>query len=106
MCGIFWTIPIKRINKKNFSELAKHSRQRGKDSSGLIFYDASNYVVNRADFDILKLLDRVKPYSSKLVLGHSRLITNGLEDNQPVVRNGLACIHNGIIVNENEIIVQ
>lgn len=36
-------------------------------------------------------------------MGHSRLITNGLFDNQPVVRDGICLIHNGIIVNEQEV---
>ena len=30
----------------------------------------------------------VKPFESAFVFGHSRLITNGLADNQPVVRGG------------------
>ena len=37
------------------------------------------------------------------VLGHSRLITNGLFDNQPVVRDGLILFHNGIVVNDKYI---
>ncbi len=37
------------------------------------------------------------------MLGHSRLITNGFGDNQPVVRDDLCVIHNGIIVNEDEV---
>ena len=32
-------------------------------------------------------------------MGHSRLITNGLADNQPVYRDGVCVIHNGIVVN-------
>jgi hypothetical protein len=36
-------------------------------------------------------------------MGHSRLITNGLLDNQPVVRNDLVLIHNGIVVNDQQI---
>tara|TARA_B110000971_G_scaffold221399_1_gene268366 strand:- start:1236 stop:2930 length:1695 start_codon:yes stop_codon:yes gene_type:complete len=50
-----------------------------------------------------KLLNKVNPYDYKLVLGHSRLITNGLEDNQPVVRENICAIHNGIILNEKEV---
>ena len=33
------------------------------------------------------------------MLGHSRLVTNGFIDNQPVYRNNLILIHNGIITN-------
>ena len=50
-----------------------------------------------------KLLKKVGPFQSKLVLGHSRLITNSLKDNQPVIRNDLFVIHNGIIINDDEI---
>jgi glutamine---fructose-6-phosphate transaminase (isomerizing) len=36
-------------------------------------------------------------------MGHSRLITNGLSDNQPVLRDGICVLHNGIIVNDEAI---
>jgi hypothetical protein len=42
-----------------------------------------------------------------LVLGHSRLQTNGQSEintnNQPVVKNGAVGVHNGIIVNDNDL---
>jgi len=103
MCGIFGQISKYKINKEKFNKLVKHSEQRGIDSSGLIYYDDSKYKVSRADYNIEKLLNKIKPYESKIVLGHSRLITNGLGDNQPVVRDNICAIHNGIIVNEKEI---
>lgn len=99
MCGIFGFVSNKPIAKSVTLNLVKHSRQRGKDSSGLIFLQNSNYTVFRADYDVVKLLSEVKPFSSNVLLGHSRLITNGLSDNQPVVREGVCVIHNGIIVN-------
>ena len=61
------------------------------------------YQVSRADYDIDKLLRRVEWRHADSVMGHSRLITNGLSDNQPVVRDGLALLHNGIIVNPDEV---
>jgi len=73
------------------------------DSSGLIYNENFTYKVHRADYKIKKLLQKVKPYESQVVLGHSRLITNGLGDNQPVVRDNICAIHNGIIVNEEDI---
>jgi len=39
-------------------------------------------------------------------MGHSRLITNGLTDNQPVVRDDICVLHNGIIVNDEELWLQ
>ncbi len=103
MCGIFGEISENKINRKNFDKLVKHSKQRGVDSSGLIYLKNDEYNVARADYNIEQLLDKVKPYSSSLALGHSRLITNGLSDNQPVVRDDICVIHNGIIVNEKEV---
>ncbi len=103
MCGIFGAVSNSNIDENKFKKLVKHSKQRGKDSSGLIYYTDNVYKINRADYDVEKLLNKVKPYKYKVVLGHSRLITNGLADNQPVVRGNISAIHNGIIVNEEEI---
>ena len=103
MCGIFGQISKKKINRNNLNYLVKHSEQRGIDSSGLIYLKNDSYKIARADYNIEKLLEKEKPYNSKIVLGHSRLITNGLGDNQPVVRDDICAIHNGIIVNEKEV---
>lgn len=103
MCGIFGQVASSGINRKNLEKLVKHSEQRGKDSSGLIYLNKSGYKVNRADYKIEKLLNKVKPYATQVVLGHSRLITNGLGDNQPVVRGNICAIHNGIIINAEEV---
>lgn len=103
MCGIFGQVSTSKINRNNFKRLSKHSEQRGTDSSGLIYFDNSVCKVSRADYKIEKLLRKVRPYESQVVLGHSRLITNGLSDNQPVVRGNICAIHNGIIVNEEEV---
>jgi hypothetical protein len=103
MCGIFGQISKYKINRENFDKLVKHSEQRGIDSSGLVYYENDKYEIARADYNIEKLLKKVKPYNCKIVLGHSRLITNGLGDNQPVIRDNICAIHNGIIVNEKEV---
>lgn len=103
MCGIFGIIAKDKVDQKGLMALALHARQRGRDSSGLIYRDRFGYQVRRADYDIKQLMSEVKPFGSSVVLGHSRLITNGLSDNQPVVRSGVCVIHNGIIVNDAEI---
>jgi glutamine---fructose-6-phosphate transaminase (isomerizing) len=100
MCGIFGILSSGSFDKKGLRDLGKHSQQRGKDSSGLFVLDAGVYRVYRADYRVTRLLDEVDPGSGSLVMGHSRLITNGLLDNQPVVREGICLLHNGIIVNE------
>jgi len=105
MCGIFGLIGKNTINNNHFQQLAHHARQRGRDSSGIIFHDQhiGAYHVKRADYDIKRLLRKHQSIDTQVVMGHSRLITNGLGDNQPVVRNGMCVIHNGIIVNDQEI---
>lgn len=103
MCGIFGVISKSGLDTKAFKKIVSHSQQRGVDSSGLVSFRDGVYNIDRADYNIEKLLKRVSPFESKVVLGHSRLITNGLGDNQPVVRDSIAVIHNGIIVNEDEI---
>lgn len=102
MCGIFGQVAAQTINKPNLDSIVKHSEQRGKDSSGLIYLKDNQYHIARADYNIEKLLSKIKPYQSKVVLGHSRLITNGLADNQPVIKDNICVIHNGIIINEKE----
>lgn len=100
MCGIFGLISNSAVDQEHLRQLAHHARQRGRDSSGLIFYDHDAYQVKRADYDIKQLLKKEKKLQTQVVMGHSRLITNGLADNQPVVRDGFCLIHNGIIVND------
>ena len=44
--------------QKTINLLAEHARQRGKDSSGIVRYTDGVYEINRADYDIKKLLKR------------------------------------------------
>ena len=105
MCGIFGIVSDHRIEARDVRSLARHSRQRGRDSSGLVFQnsDKTRLKVTKADYDLLKLLKNVRLGQTHFVLGHSRLITNGLLDNQPIVRDGTVVIHNGIVTNQDEI---
>lgn len=103
MCGIFGVISSSPVLEDELNVLVKHSQQRGKDSSGLVTFIDDAYHIYRADYPITRLLKEVRPQASHLVLGHSRLITNGLADNQPVVRDGVAVLHNGIVVNDEAI---
>lgn len=103
MCGIFGAISEYPIDKKKLKIIAMHSRQRGLDSSGIVFFKENAYMIQRADYDLKKLFSNNRWVRSNIVLGHSRQATNGANDNQPVVRDGLFVIHNGIIVNEKEI---
>ena len=103
MCGIFGVISSVEQSSRDLIVLARHAEQRGRDSSGLVIARTSSYEVQRADFAIRKLGRTIKVGNAKFAMGHSRLITNGLSDNQPVVRDGIIVIHNGIIVNHSDI---
>lgn len=103
MCGIFGIVSSEGVKAKELASLAKHAEQRGRDSSGLYFFSEGNYHIYRASFPISKLLRKVSLRNSNFVMGHSRLITNGLSDNQPVYRDSVCVIHNGIVVNYEEL---
>ncbi|MDT7833444.1 hypothetical protein RQM59_13735 [Flavobacteriaceae bacterium S356] len=128
MCGIFGVITKKeshydnRFLTKSLKALAKLSETRGKDSSGLctINHDKNSFEIVKGPIPANELLkrDRVEENlknifskknndNYKLAFGHARLVTNGtqLEDanNQPVIKNDIICIHNGIVVNVDEL---
>lgn len=103
MCGIFGIITPAPWPKGDLVELTRFAQQRGRDSSGLLFLRNDAYHVHRADFPISRLLEEARPYGTSIVMGHSRLITNGLGDNQPVLREDICVLHNGIVVNHEAI---
>lgn len=103
MCGIFGISSSKTVNKDHIESLASHAQQRGKDSSGLVLYRHNKYEIYRADFSVKELEKKVDQSEASLIMGHSRLITNGLSDNQPVVRDHVIVLHNGIIVNDEKV---
>lgn len=103
MCGIFGIISKQKVNLSELKLLAQHARQRGRDSSGLIINSVDRYNVYRADYDIKKLLSGIGVSNSTIALGHSRLVTNGFSDNQPVMRGNVCVIHNGIVVNHESL---
>lgn len=99
MCGIFGIISTSPVDGRDLMVLAEHAEQRGRDSSGLLFHAEGRYEIRRADRRLPRLLREVDLSTSGVVMGHSRLITNGLSDNQPVIYEDVAVLHNGIIVN-------
>ncbi len=103
MCGIFGIISSKPIVSSDLRSLAEHSEQRGKDSSGLFISKSGCYELHRANHAITSLLKKVGLNNAGFAMGHSRLITNGLADNQPVYRDSVCVIHNGIVVNHDEL---
>lgn len=128
MCGIFGVITKKnagyknRFLRKSLITLAKLSETRGKDSSGIctLNHKENSYHIVKGPIPANQLLSRTKVKSDinrvfsnqnddklKLAFGHARLVTNGTQlqdaNNQPVLKDGIICIHNGIVVNIDEL---
>ncbi|MGD8778938.1 MAG: hypothetical protein PVH88_08245 [Ignavibacteria bacterium] len=128
MCGIFGVIVKKdctiekSIIKDAFLKVAEYSEVRGKDSSGIAFRNEikNELSVIKGPISISRLLkskdfseqlsaNLINGYSSSafVAIGHARLTTNGTQlkdiNNQPVIKDGVVGIHNGIIVNVNEL---
>ena len=104
MCGIFGGISEINISNLEINTLSRCSERRGKDSSGLVWKEwDKGYKLIRADKPLGKILNAIPRNNINLIVGHSRLITNGFSDNQPVVHNQIIALHNGIILNEEEI---
>jgi asparagine synthetase B (glutamine-hydrolysing) len=129
MCGIFGVITAKQSSyskeflSKSLKQLAFLSESRGKDSSGLCCF---NQVENRLDvvkgplpIKELFMQKAIKGTVSfafsngdhaKYAYGHARLVTNGTQlndaNNQPVVKDGIIGVHNGIVVNVDDLWAQ
>jgi hypothetical protein len=103
MCGIFGVVSDdSTVELDIFNRLGMLSERRGRDSSGILYYAKDRYHAVRADLNFRKLIREERIEKQRFIIGHSRLITNGQADNQPVIRDGLAVIHNGIITNDDE----
>ncbi len=132
MCGIFGLVVPENAGyssaflREALATLATCSQSRGKDSSGLVIRDPSElefriikgpislkYLFGRREVE--QEIDRaVRAAASSngssgglAIMGHTRLVTNGSQttevNNQPVVKDGVIGIHNGIIVNVDEL---
>ena len=109
MCGIFGVIAKenKNINdvlsKKEFNNFIKFAERRGRDSSGFVNISSDHFKITKRDKALSKIISYNDIKNSSVCFGHSRLVTNGFKDNQPVVSENNILIHNGIVVNSNEI---
>jgi hypothetical protein len=128
MCGIFGLITKPGTNfsqksiRKTLENIAVFSESRGKDSSGMAIRKpgAGRIDVIKGDVPIRSLLQsnsftneigesltgatKGKGFSA---FGHARLVTNGTQlnevNNQPVLKEDIIIIHNGIIVNVDDL---
>jgi len=116
MCGIFGITPKNNsaFPSERLEEMVKLlfllSESRGKEASGLAVKTDDSILILKEPKSASKLV-KTKVYSKlfkneniETIIGHARLVTNGsMEDNynnQPVVKDGIVGIHNGIITND------
>ncbi len=127
MCGIFGII-IADPAQYSHQEIEHMVRQmfllsesRGRESSGLALSLGGEISVLRQPLSASQLLKEesfarvmsrlqekgVNNSSHLVIIGHARLVTNGdmerNENNQPVIKEGVITVHNGIIVNDAEL---
>jgi hypothetical protein len=103
MCGIFGGFSDGLLDSTKIQALAKFASRRGKDSSGLIYFSEGQVRVLRSDYPIDHTLNRSGKLKCSFLAGHSRLITNGMLENQPIERDDVYVIHNGIVLNGAEL---
>lgn len=120
MCGIFGVISGEQNNlsEQQLAEITKDlfilSESRGKEASGFATLKSNEIIVHKTPFPASKMVKSVifktnisesakKHNGFYSCIGHSRLVTNGYEhfnyNNQPVIKEGMVGVHNGIIVN-------
>jgi glutamine---fructose-6-phosphate transaminase (isomerizing) len=121
MCGIFGLVAITHLPQDNFEPLLRRlfllSESRGKDASGLALADPhqitvlkqperARTVINSGAYHSLltEFSNGRGPHVPLVIIGHTRMVTNGSEENhfnnQPVIKQGMVCLHNGIVVND------
>jgi hypothetical protein len=128
VCGIFGVIikPQAKVTKRSIEDLIKRlailSESRGKDSSGIAFRNEIEQTIHviKGDIPIHELLksdeykfqlkSSIEAFNDGMgfcAFGHARLVTNGSQlkeaNNQPVLKDDIIIIHNGIIVNVNKL---
>ncbi|MCH8331259.1 MAG: hypothetical protein IH946_07740 [Bacteroidetes bacterium] len=132
MCGIFGVISNKGVatgfdqTKSIIDSLFQLSESRGKESAGISVKDVignkiwvlkedipasdlikKKYYKNFFKQAVNSSFDAQQCTSPISIMAHSRLVTNGTQENntnnQPVIKDGVVMIHNGIVTNVNEL---
>ncbi len=122
MCGIFGLVSSSEGRAIDvaplLSSLFRLSESRGKEAAGLAGISGDHIRVLKspvASSDLMRtktyanyfrdvVVEPQKELGRVAIVGHSRLVTNGSQtehrNNQPVCVDGIAGVHNGIIVND------
>lgn len=128
MCGIFGILINKNSNfgpssfKNAVGYLFELSESRGKEAAGIALLSNDSIKVYKSSIPASRLIRSdeyhslfARTFSEIIVnnkfrspltlIGHARLMTNGAlainTNNQPVIKNGIVGVHNGIIVNDD-----
>ena len=106
MCGVYAIFNNSGfVDQADVLHLANSAQIRGVDSAGLVYMSkAGDIEVIKRDFGSVKLVKENSRFDhSKFIAGHSRLVTNDVASNQPVILDDLILIHNGIITNYQDV---
>lgn len=126
MCGLFGLVakPNSKLDRRGFDRVLKElfsvSQMRGSEATGVVLASGSRIEFFKSPTSASELLSSkefkffVDSFLSEnslseglSVIGHSRLVTNGSQgldsNNQPVASERFVAVHNGIIVNVEEL---
>lgn len=121
MCGILGVLSPtnEQFNRKSFKKVADKlfelSARRGGESAGLTMLQNGQIQLFKQPKSVFELkknktyLEMFRSYRNggRFVLGHARLVTNGdlntNANNQPINKEGIIAVHNGIIVNVDKL---
>lgn len=132
MCGILGVLTKKNstltpeLLESTFNKLFELSESRGRESSGVAILSSgkirvykkslpASFLITTTEYKKIfqETLDDIVSSSSKKIdqsiaaIAHTRLVTDGVsefnQNNQPVIKDGLVAVHNGIIVNTEEL---
>ena len=119
MCGIVGLIGATATpgtpRRDWIRRLLELSESRGSEASGIAVMTSSGILVAKSA-ETASIFSRSTAFNSALsddgpefraCIGHTRLVTNGsaifADNNQPVVLDGLAMVHNGIFTNSDDL---
>ncbi len=132
MCGLFGIVSTQAqsfnssLIQLQTEKLLKLSASRGKEATGLAWWQQSDtkteeleilrkplaphqFIRDRTYHDFWSKRKHTSSEESKtwFIIGHSRLVTNGSQqnerNNQPLERQGDVLLHNGIVVNDDDL---
>ncbi|MFH0820053.1 MAG: hypothetical protein V1892_03400 [bacterium] len=131
MCGILGILTKENstltpeLLESTFNKLFKLSESRGRESSGVAILSSgkirvykkplpASFLITTSEYKKIfkEALDGIVSIDKKIdqpiaAIAHTRLVTDGVsefnQNNQPVIKDGLVAVHNGIIVNTKEL---